>query len=602
MRKNRVNRATARLLDSVCRVSPCHPGELEVFVVPMCAQKNSEPKSDRAEAVLTWLGGGHWRELGERHERSTAAIAGVVVLVGAALAWLVATVAVAESTRWPVSAILPLTLLFGLLVGAVSRAAASGPTRGWAVAGRAAVAALVGLVVGELAAVVLFAGSIDSRIDEHAARAASATPAVAQAETNLARMRDTRTSLDTAVEQARVHRDQALVVARCEFNPTPGCPQTRITGVPGSGPETRSANEILADSQRELDNAVARRDQQTPALDAQIAGAEQGVTQSREAAVAAADRGLGARWVAMHAVTLAGAGALVVWAVTVAFFALLSLLPLILKLLRGETSHDRGAAARAERDRAELDADTAIAVKRAEVRAAIETIWAEQQLASARFAVEAQHEIDRELHRRRVVEALDDAPVQATLQRPPPQAGGTPTEPGEEDMYLPIAAEAEAASRGALPAADNLPARVQDERTPARPTIPNVTKTAARWIRPLVPPIVARAIDTTTHPLRTARQVFEEVEEITFSFKRTHKVTVSDEETPEQSQQRGPAVSDDARRVESSRPEESESLAWAAADEAYGLSARERQPELGQWDSPGRLRGRTAPRELPSAE
>lgn len=169
-------------------------------------------------------------------------------------------------------------------------------------------------------------------------------------------------------------------------------------------------------------------------------------------------------------------------------------------------------------------------------------------------------------------------------------------------MYLPIAAEAEAASRGALPAADNLPARVEDERTPARPTIPNVTKTAARWIRPLVPPIVARAIDTTTHPLRTARQVFEEVEEITFSFKRTHKVTVFDEETPEQSQQRGPAVSDDARRVESSRPEESESLAWAAADEAYGLSARERQPELGQWDSPGRLRGRTAPRELPSAE
>ncbi|MGB8506494.1 DUF4407 domain-containing protein [Mycobacterium sp.] len=576
----------------------------------MCAQKNSEPNSGRAEAVLTWLGGGHWRELGERHERSTAAIAGVVVLVGAALTWLVATVAVAESTQWPVWAILPLTLLFGLLVGAVSRAAASGPTRGWAVAGRGAVAALVGLVVGELAAVVLFSGSIDRRIDEDAARSASATPAVAQAEANLGRMRDTRTALDTAVEQARAHRDQALVVARCEFNPTPGCPQTRITGVPGSGPETRSANQILRDTQRELDNAVAVRDQQTPALNAQIAGAEQGVTQSREAAVAAADRGLGARWVAMHAVTLAGAGALVVWAVTVAFFALLSLLPLILKLLRGETSHDRGAAARAQRDRAELNANTAIAVKRAEVRAAIETIWAEQQLASARLAVEAQHEIDRELHRRRVVEALDDAPVQATLQRPPPQVGGgtsrmrgsTPTEPGEEDMYLPIAAEAEAASRGALPAADNLPARVEDERTPARPTIPNVTKTAARWIRPLVPPIVARAIDTTTHPLRTARQVFEEVEEITFSFKRTHKVTVFDEETPEHSQQRGPAASDDARRVESSRPEESESLAWAAADEPYGLGARERQPELGQWDSPGRLRGRTAPRELPSAE
>ena len=524
----------------------------------------------RIESVLTWLGG-------------------PVVLVGAALAWLVATVAVAESTAWPVWAILPLTLLFGLLVGAVCRAAASGPTRGWAVAGRAAVAALVGLVVGELAAVVLFSGSIDRRIDEDAARSASATPAVAQAETNLGRMRDTRTTLDTAVEQARANRDQALVVARCEFNPTPGCPQTRITGVPGSGPETRSANDVLTDSQRELDTAVAARDQQTPALNAQIGDAERSVAQARDAAVASADRGLGARWVAMHAVTLAGAGALVVWAVTIAFFALLSLLPPILKLLRGETSHDRGAAARAERDRAELDADTAIAVKRAEVRAAIETMWAEQQLASAQLAVEAQHEIDRELHRRRVVEVLEDAPVQAMLERP--------TETGEEDMYLPIAAEAEAASRGALPPAEkNLPARVEDDA--CAPERPSVTKTAARWIRPLVPPIVARAIDTTTHPLRTARQVFEEVEEITFSFKRTYKATLSDEQPAEPAQQ---SAAVDTGRIASSRPDNRESFAWVTADEAYGLGARERQEELGQWEGPDRLHGRNL-RELPPAE
>jgi len=550
----------------------------------------SEPTAAGPGAVLTWLGGGHWRELGERHERSNAAIAGAVALVGTALAWLVATVVVAQSTQWPVWAILPLTLLFGLLVGAVSRAAAGGPTRGWAVAARAGVAALVGLVVGELAAVVLFSGSIDRHIDEQAARSASAISAVARAEADLGRMRVTRTALDTAVERARVNRDQAMVVARCEFNPTPGCPQTRITGVPGSGPETRSANEVLADSQRELDNAVAARDRQTPGLDAQIVGAEQSVARSREAAVATADRGLGARWVAMHAVTLADAGALVVWAVTLAFFALLALLPLILTLLRGETSHDRGAAARAERDRAEHGADTTIAVKRAEVRAAIETMWAEQQLASARLAVEAQHEIDRELHRRRVVEAFD-GPVQAVLQRP--------TEPGEDGVYLPIAAEAEAASRAALPAVDNLPARVEDERSaPARPTIPNVTKTAARWIRPLVPPIVARAIDTTTHPLRTARQVFEEVEEITFSFKRTYKATVSDE-MAEPARQGGSVTADaqhDPHRVEASRP-----LGWAA-DEAYGVAASERQAELGHWEGPGRLRGRNTPPALPPAE
>ena len=550
-----------------------------------------QPTTSGAGAVLTWLGGGHWRELGERHERSTAAIAGAVVLVSAALTWLVATVTVAQSTQWPVWAVLPLTLLLGLLVGAVSRAAASGPTRGWAVAGRAAVAALVGLVVGELAAVALFSGSIDRHIDEQAARSASATPAVAEAETDLAKMRDTRTALDTAVEQARANRDQALVTARCEFNPTPGCPQTRITGVPGTGPETRTANDFLVNSQRELDSAVAARDRQRPALDAQIASAEQTVTRSRDAAIASADRGLGARWVAMHAVTLASAGALVVWAVTLAFFALLALLPLIVKLLRGETSLDRGAAARAERDRAELDADTTIAVKRAEVRAAIETMWAEQQLASARLAVEAQHEIDREMQRRRVVETLD-AGVQATLERP--------VESREDQMYLPIAAEAEAPSRGALPPADkNLPARVEEERrTPERPSM---TKTAARWIRPLVPPIVARAIDTTTHPLRTARQVFEEVEEITFSFKRTYKATVSDEQPAEPTQQSGPVAAGKGR-IASSRPHNGESLTWVAADEAYGLGAREHQDELGHWEGPGRLRGRNTPRELPPAE
>jgi len=76
-------------------------------------------------------------------------------------------------------------------------------------------------------------------------------------------------------------------------------------------------------------------------------------------------------------------------------------LPLILKLWRGQTSEDRSEAARAEVERAERDADTAIAVKRAEVRAAVETMWAEQELASARIAVEAQMEIDREEQRRR---------------------------------------------------------------------------------------------------------------------------------------------------------------------------------------------------------
>ena len=117
--------------------------------------------TNRIAESLTWLGGGEWRQLGERHERSTHVIAGVVVLLGAALAWLVSTLAVAEARHMPMAVVVPLTLVFGLLVGAVSRAIASGPTPGWSgIVGRAFVAIAVGVVVGELAAVVLFSGSI----------------------------------------------------------------------------------------------------------------------------------------------------------------------------------------------------------------------------------------------------------------------------------------------------------------------------------------------------------------------------------------------------------------------------------------------------------
>ena len=301
----------------------------------------------------------------------------------------------------------------------------------------------------------MFSGSIDHRLDELVLRNADSTPAVAQASASLQQTRDARNALDNAVEQAREHQDKALIVARCEYNPTPGCPQTRITGVPGAGPETRTANELLADAQHELDNALAARDRQAPELDAKISREEQALTLARQGVVADAGQGLGARWVAMNDLTLASIGALMLRLLTIAFFVLLYLLPLILGLWRGETTHDRRAMARAERERGELKADTAIAIKRAEVRREAEIMWAEHQLTQARLAIEAQTEIDREHQRRRVLEAFE-GPVRASSQRT--------FEPVEEDMYLPIAAEAEAASR----AVTQLPADAQTAGLPAQ--------------------------------------------------------------------------------------------------------------------------------------
>jgi hypothetical protein len=436
----------------------------------------------------------------------------LLTLVTAALAWLVAILAMAEATHVSMVVIVPLTLIFGLLVGAVSWAVASGPAPGWpSVVARGAVAVAVGAVVGELAAVVIFSGPIDRVLEERAARSADATPAVAQAAAELDRARAARTALDAAVDDAGRRRDEALVVARCEFRPSPACPQTRITGVPGAGPETRTATDFLADAQGQLDTAVASRDRLAPALDSDVVVRDRALEQARASAMKEVDQGLGARWTVMNDHTLANAGAMLLRLMTVAFSVLLLLLPLILRLWCGRTTEDRGEDARAEVERAELAADTAIAVKRAEVRAAVETLWAEQQLASARLAVEAQTEIDRQQQRRRVTEALDAAPVHTPSERV--------VEPTPE---LPPA-----------DASDNLPAVVEDEPkqgTSLIPTIPNVTKAAARWLRPFVPPIVATAIDTTTKPLRSARQVFEETEEIHFSLRRTHKVSVQSEE------------------------------------------------------------------------
>src|SRR4029077_4365014 len=171
-------------------------------------------------------------------------------------------------------------------------------------------------------------------LDEQAAVRADSAPAVAQASAQLEQTRAARTGLDDAVTRALQQRDEALVVARCEYNPSPECPQTHITGLPGAGPENRTANDFLADTTRQLDSATAERDRRAPALDAEIAGDDQTLAQAR-ATAADADAGLGARWAAMNDHTFAGSAAMLLRLLTIAFFVLVYLLPLILKMWRG---------------------------------------------------------------------------------------------------------------------------------------------------------------------------------------------------------------------------------------------------------------------------
>jgi uncharacterized protein DUF4407 len=574
----------------------------------MCAYHVNapQPSGSSARAWLTWLGGGERGELHERHERSAHAVAGVVVLATVALTWLVTTLGVMPATRLSVFAVVPFTLVFALLVGAITRTTATGPNHGAAKRGTVAVGLILCAVAGEFGSLAILSGPVDRHLQQQAVRNAASAPAVVQASSSLQRMRDARAVLDHTVDVARTHRDEALVVARCEYHPTPACPQTRITGVPGSGPETRTANQILADSQREVDDTVAARDYRAPDLDAQIIDDERVLSESRQAASADADRGLGARWVAMQKLTSISTSILILQLLTVGFFAFLALLPAILRLWRGETSHDRHAQARAERERAELTADTAVAVKRAEVRAATEIMLAEERLAHARLAVEAQIELDRAQLRR----------VKAAIEGTTPDLA-----PAVDDIYLPIAAEAEAASLEATQSiaaaaapdvaeARSLPAVVERRITPATPTIPtipDVTRAAARWIRPLVPDFVARAIDTSTHPLRTARQVIEEVEEITFSLRRTHKLTVHSEESsgsapaPESTTTAsavefgGDFGAPPAQPISPRRPSPEPNITSL-------VSNRESPRELTERDGPAELRATDGPRPLPPAQ
>ncbi len=194
----------------------------------MCAHELTEPRSvaSRIEGLLTWLGGGHWRELGERHERSNHAVAGAVVVFGAALAWLVAELGGRASRHAvPMPAVVALTLVFGLLVGAVTRGTAGGPRRGWpGTVGRAAVAVAVGVVVGELAALVLFSGSIEHRLDQRAFSTADSAPAVAKASASLRQSQAARFALDNAVAAGAREPGQSVGRRALRIQPHAGLP------------------------------------------------------------------------------------------------------------------------------------------------------------------------------------------------------------------------------------------------------------------------------------------------------------------------------------------------------------------------------------------
>ncbi|MGU3650741.1 DUF4407 domain-containing protein [Mycolicibacterium sp. A43C] len=421
-------------------------------------------------------------------------------LIGAVAA-LVSGLALAGSTTWPPTAVIAAALMFGAVFWAVVWAVTQGAAT--AFGARMAVAVAAGLLLGELAAVAVFGGQIDQVLT------ARDSPAAATATAALQQARAERTALDEAVAQANRNRDEALIVARCEVNPSAACPQIRITGVPGSGPEARTADAFLDDAQRRLDAAVADRDARVPVLDDEVRIREQALAQARQDTLTG---GLGVRWQAMNTYVLDHPGSVILRLVVVAFFVLLTVLPLWLKRWRGTTAVEADTAA-----------DTAIAVNRAQVRAQVDQMWAEQELNSARMAIAAQNQIDAERQRRRVAQA-------------------SVVEPEVPELVV-----AERVDHAELPAPVQRSAELEPQR--GMPVIGEVTNAAARLIMPFVPPIVAGAVDNVSRNVartvgKPLRQVFTETEEFHFTLRRTHRVTVESDAGAEGAEQPRQVTSD----------------------------------------------------------
>ncbi|MDO3400702.1 DUF4407 domain-containing protein [Mycolicibacterium neoaurum] len=462
-------------------------------------------------------------------------------LIGAVAA-LVSGLALAGSTTWPPTAVIAAAVMFGAVFWAVVWAVTQGAVT--AFGARMAVAVAAGLLLGELAAVAVSSGQIDEVLT------ARDSPAAATATAALEQARAERTGLDDAVAQANRNRDEALIVARCEVNPSAACPQIRITGVPGSGPEARTADAFLDDAQRRLDAAVADRDGRAPVLDDEVRIREQALAQARQDTLTG---GLGVRWQAMNTYVLDHPGSLILRLLVVAFFVLLTVLPLWLKRWRGTSAVEADTAA-----------DTAIAVNRAQVRAQVDQMWAEQELNSARMAIAAQNEIDAERQRRRVAQACGVEP---------------------EVPEVPEVVVAERVDHAELPAPVQRSAELEPQR--GMPVIGEVTNAAARLIMPFVPPIVAGAVDNVSRNVartvgKPLRQVFTETEEFHFTLRRTHRVTVESDTEAEGAEQ--------PRQVTSDRE-------WVDANGPHIESRR--TLILGESDGPAELTSDAGPRQLP---
>jgi len=332
--------------------------------------------------VMCWIGGASWRDVGDRHERALYQMSGYFVVLVGIIAWGVASLAAVGVFEMPLTDALPYTVAWGLFVAGFDRtisAKVHDSSENWAKRSsgyfvRGLFAVLIGLAIAETASLAVFADPIRRTMEDNVQRTIGDSRQIIYGEdgkpsnrsAKVAELEQRRKDLLTAVDTAQADLERKKHIAECERRPA-GCPRELIdngtvSGVAGEGEKTRIRDQEAQAAVSVLAQATTRRDAEVPGLNDQITAlnAELNKAAADAEALAQKERGFDARWRAMHQYTMSSLSALSIRGVLALLLVFIDLIPLLLKLLRGETAHDHRIVTRRQRTVTALDMHSAL--------------------------------------------------------------------------------------------------------------------------------------------------------------------------------------------------------------------------------------------------
>ncbi|WP_306744291.1 DUF4407 domain-containing protein [Saccharothrix yanglingensis] len=363
---------------------------------------------------FAWLGGASWRGLTSRYDRSSYQVSGFFVLLNGVIAWGLVTLAAVGMELVPSFAdAAPFTIVWGLFVLLFDRAIAAKVvdpgedklrSRSSYVV-RVICAVLIGFIVAELGALAIFHEDVErtmgnttaKQVEEARRLVVGADGAPSERQAKLEGLEADRAALDTRVADAQKAFDDASRLAACELDPR-GCDdllaQGRITGRAGEGDKTALLNQERDAARTALESATAERSKQAPGLDRDISDLRTAVNTDLDEAQRSAEsaKSVPARWRAMLEFTTKDPNGRLMHLMLIVFGILLDMIPLLIKMWRGQTDYDRTVVA--HRTRHAYDVRSAQERHAAELAHAGDRHLGELQRAAARERLHGDLELE----------------------------------------------------------------------------------------------------------------------------------------------------------------------------------------------------------------